>query len=201
MPARLVSDCVRVPGRVQSSPTVCRERKTNEAGQLDRSDKTLDPRYKETKTRAERSSIRSAVARPDLEDHPVRRASFGRIMTGASILGEAILVAAPCGPRALSWHPPVLVIRPAIMVTLRDQAILTGAPLMTRRIDIRLPEEAIEALERIAGQERLDRSALICKMLLEGIKAYRMGQALAGVPVAVRGRGDPRERSPTNCGP
>lgn len=51
---------------------------------------------------------------------------------------------------------------------------------MTRTISTRLSEEAIEELERIAEEEHLDRSALVRKMLLEDIEAYRLQTALEG---------------------
>lgn len=51
---------------------------------------------------------------------------------------------------------------------------------MSRTISTRLSEDAIEELERIAEQEHLDRSALIRKMLLEDIEAYRLQKAMDG---------------------
>lgn len=49
---------------------------------------------------------------------------------------------------------------------------------MSRTISTRLSEEAIEQLERIAEEEHLDRSALIRKLLLDDIQAYRLDDAL-----------------------
>jgi predicted HTH domain antitoxin len=51
---------------------------------------------------------------------------------------------------------------------------------MSRTISTRLPEEAVDELERIAEEEHLDRSALVRKLLLDDLEADRLERALEG---------------------
>ncbi len=52
---------------------------------------------------------------------------------------------------------------------------------MTKTVSTRLSEDEVRELERIARRERLDRSALIRKMLAEDIETYRLNEAIDAI--------------------
>lgn len=57
---------------------------------------------------------------------------------------------------------------------------------MSKTVSTRMPEEMVRELERIAEEERLDRAALIRKMLLEDIEGYRIRRAAEAYAAARR---------------
>ncbi|KKM66189.1 hypothetical protein LCGC14_1483640, partial [marine sediment metagenome] len=49
---------------------------------------------------------------------------------------------------------------------------------MTKQMNLRLDEELIKEFEELAEQENLDRSALVRKILIEGLHQERLNFAL-----------------------
>jgi len=48
----------------------------------------------------------------------------------------------------------------------------------TRQLNVRVPENLIEELERIAAEEQTDRASIVRRLLAEGLQRWRLEQAL-----------------------
>lgn len=48
----------------------------------------------------------------------------------------------------------------------------------TRQLNVRVPENLIEELERIAAEEQADRASIVRRLLAEGLQRWRLEQAL-----------------------
>ncbi len=49
---------------------------------------------------------------------------------------------------------------------------------MTRQLNLRIPETVVQGLDEIASTEHIDRTALARKMLTEGIRRWRLDNAI-----------------------
>ena len=48
----------------------------------------------------------------------------------------------------------------------------------TRQLNVRVPENLIEELEKIAAEEQADRASIVRRLLAEGLQRWRLEQAL-----------------------
>lgn len=48
----------------------------------------------------------------------------------------------------------------------------------TRQLNLRIPESILDELERIAAEEQVDRTAIVRRLLVDGMRRWRLERAL-----------------------